>query len=161
MRSLPLLLILSLVIFSPQSVSSQDNSASQVRSELIRTEQEFSRMSKEKGMRAAFLAYVADDGVMLRPNAYPLEGKAAITEQLMKRPDSTFTLTWRPLFADAASSGELGYTYGTYELTLKDTKADTNQFYGTYATVWKKDKNGKWKFVLDVGNEGLSKEAKP
>jgi hypothetical protein len=26
---------------------------------------------------------------------------------------------------------------------------------GTYCTVWKKDKDKKWKFVLDTGNEGL------
>jgi ketosteroid isomerase-like protein len=27
--------------------------------------------------------------------------------------------------------------------------------YGTYTSIWKKEKNGKWKFVLDTGNEGI------
>jgi ketosteroid isomerase-like protein len=28
-------------------------------------------------------------------------------------------------------------------------------YQGTYTTFWKKDKKGKWKFVLDTGNDGL------
>ena len=26
---------------------------------------------------------------------------------------------------------------------------------GTYVTIWKKDADGNWKFVLDTGNQGL------
>jgi hypothetical protein len=26
---------------------------------------------------------------------------------------------------------------------------------GTYVSIWKKDENGNWKWVLDTGNPGL------
>ena len=63
-----------------------------------------------------------------------------------------YTLTWVPIKADVARSGELGFTYGTYLLTIKNIGKEE----GTYCTIWKKDKNHSWKFVLDTGNEGLN-----
>lgn len=128
---------------------------SRLKDELIKADTDFSNMSKEKGRNAAFLFYVADDGVMLRPNGYPLKGKDSIAEMFSKRPDTTYTLTWKPLFADIAQSGELGYTYGTWELAAEDENGEPVYQEGTYASIWKKDKDGQWKFVLDIGNEGL------
>lgn len=116
---------------------------------------EFSNLSVKEGFHNAFLAYVADDGVLLRPNSYPVKGRKAIEELYSKSSDSSFTLTWKPLFADVSSSGDLGYTYGTWEFKTKT--GDDKPSYGTYTTFWKKDKNEKWKFVLDTGNDGLGK----
>jgi ketosteroid isomerase-like protein len=58
--------------------------------------------------------------------------------------------TWKPLGGDIAQSGELGYMYGIYSI-----KQDTITEKGTYVSVWKKDKDGRWKYVLDSGNEGI------
>lgn len=116
---------------------------------------EFSDLSVKEGFHKAFLAYVADDGVLLRPNSYPFEGRKAIEELYAKSSDSSYILTWKPLFADVSSSGDMGYTYGTWEFKTKT--GDDNPSYGTYTTFWKKDIKGKWKFVLDTGNDGLGK----
>lgn len=116
---------------------------------LIAVDKAFSALSKEKGMNYAFLAYVAKDGVMLSPNRMPLVGKSNIGI-LFRGDDSNKEFTWKPLYADVAKSGELGYTYGTYQIITVE-----NSEKGTYVSIWKKDSNGKWKFVLDSGNEGL------
>jgi len=47
----------------------------------------------------------------------------------------------------------MGYTYGIYALALNQN--DSLSF-GTYVSIWKKQKDGTWKFVLDSGNEGLN-----
>jgi ketosteroid isomerase-like protein len=52
-----------------------------------------------------------------------------------------------------ALSGELGYTYGIYEVRSRGGIKTIGE--GTYVTIWKKDRQGNWKFVLDAGNEGL------
>jgi ketosteroid isomerase-like protein len=117
--------------------------------ELIAVDKAYSALSKEKGMNFAFLAYVAKDGVMLSPNRMPLVGKSNI-ETLFRGDDSNKEFTWEPLYADVAKSGELGYTYGTYQIIAVE-----NSEKGTYVSIWKKDSNGKWKLVLDSGNEGL------
>ncbi len=61
-------------------------------------------------------------------------------------------MTWKPKGANVAASGDLGYTYGVYEI---HTSAQDTVLYGTYVSIWKKQQNGKWKFVLDSGNEGI------
>ncbi len=114
---------------------------------------EFSDLSKEKGMHDAFLAFIADDGVLLRPYMMPVEGFNAV-KKFLDEGNTDFLLTWFPLFEDISISGELGYTYGTYELTYKDEQGISVTRKGTYVSIWKKDKEGKWKFVLDTGNPG-------
>jgi ketosteroid isomerase-like protein len=116
---------------------------------------DFSNASKEKGMRKAFLEYLEDDGVLLRPNHYPIVGADAI-EFISSVNDSSFSLTWRPSRADVAQSGDLGYTYGMYTLKSADTTIR-----GTYVSIWHKNKEGKWKFVLDSGNEGVGVGEEP
>jgi hypothetical protein len=53
--------------------------------------------------------------VLLRVNHLPIVGANAI-DYLVQQDDSDYTLKWEPHFAEAASSGDLGYTYGVYEL---------------------------------------------
>lgn len=109
----------------------------------------FSDMSKEKGMKKAFLEYIDNEGVLLRPNHPPIVGAYSI-DYLSQLNDSSFTLTWKPTSAMVANSADLGFTYGIYDLKLPDTT-----MHGTYVSIWKKQADGKWKFVLDSGNEGI------
>jgi ketosteroid isomerase-like protein len=118
--------------------------------ELIATDKEFSNVSANKGMPKAFIDYIDDDGILLRPNHLPIVGANAI-EFLTQINDTSFTLTWAPTAAEVSSSGDLGYSYGIYKLQLQDTMLQ-----GTYVNIWKKDKDGKWKFILDSGNQGIN-----
>lgn len=122
---------------------------------LIKTDSEFSNLSKEKGMNEAFLTYVAEDGVLLRRNSLPIKGKNVIREKLLSSPDTSVTLTWEPQYADVAKSGELGYTYGIYVIKGRDEKGNPASVKGTYCSIWKRDEKRNWKFVLDTGNAGL------
>ncbi len=119
---------------------------------LIKTDQLFSDMSEKEGMHKAFLAFFADSGVMLRDNGYPINGRDQLMEVFSGRPDTGFTLVWKPVFEKIAESGELGYTIGYYTRTVKATGEAGR---GTYVTIWEKQKDGKWKFVLDTGTDGL------
>src|SRR6185436_18782069 len=117
----------------------------------MQTDQAFSDLSKAKGRNASFLEYMDEHVTMLRANGMPLVGKDTMAKRFAERPDTSYTLTWQPLYADAAASGDLGYTYGRWLLVT--TTNDSSE--GTYCTIWKKDSNGNWRFVLDTGNEGL------
>jgi ketosteroid isomerase-like protein len=121
--------------------------------ELQIIDSEFSDFSKEYGMRKAFLEYIDDDGVMMKDQSLPIKGARAI-DLISSMNDSTVTMTWEPEGGDIAASGELGYTYGIYEMRDKENNVQR----GTYVTIWKKQKDGKWKFVLDSGNQGLGDE---
>jgi len=115
----------------------------------------FSKLSKEKGMKAAFMEYIDSNGVLLKPGEYPVVGADAI-DFLIQQNDSAYILQWKPTKGVIAESGELGYTYGVYALKL--IEKDTTIF-GTYINIWKKQSDGNWKYVLNSGNEGLEHPA--
>jgi ketosteroid isomerase-like protein len=119
--------------------------------EMMDADRRFSKMSGEKGMKAAFIEYLDSNGVLLRPGHLPIAGADAV-DFLIQQNDTEYTMTWEPRNGVIAKSGELGYTYGVYALrpSVKDTV-----IYGTYVSIWKKEKGGTWKFVLDSGNEGI------
>jgi len=113
-----------------------------------------SRNERRKGMKNAFLEYIDSNGVLLRPNHLPLLGADAI-DFLILQNDSSFKLKWEPRGGMVAQSGELGYTYGVY--ALRPTDKDT-MMYGNYVSIWKKQSDGSWKYILDSGNEGIGEE---
>jgi len=119
---------------------------------LLKTDREFSMMSAGEGMHKAFLFYVADSGVLLRDNSYPLVGRQALGSLFEKGTDTSFVLTWEPLYGKLSESGDLGYTYGVFTRTIRASGSIAR---GTYVTIWQKQKDGSWKFVLDSGTQGL------
>ena len=119
---------------------------------LLQTDRDFSAMSVKDGMFKAFLYYIDKDGVILRDNTFPEKGKETLATRFSGRTDTTFVLSWEPLSGNISVSGDLGYTYGLYTNTEKLTGEISR---GTYITIWKKQKEGNWKFVLDTGTQGL------
>ncbi|MEO9967211.1 MAG: hypothetical protein ABJF11_15540 [Reichenbachiella sp.] len=120
--------------------------------ELLNVDREFSALSLQKGMNHAFAEYCAESGVILRNNSYPIIGRNNVISRLNQQSDTTFRLTWEPMFADMALAGDMGYTYGTY---LVSSMQGDSLGVGTYVSIWKRNQEGEWKFVFDAGNEGL------
>ena len=125
---------------------------------LMETDREFSRVSVKEGSIKAFCLFMADNGITLPQKGHPV-GKDAYKKLLSQikekgqKKGKRSILKWEPIFVDIAKSGDLGYTYGNYELTVFDTKGNKKVKYGYYITVWKKQADGTWKFVFDTGNE--------
>jgi ketosteroid isomerase-like protein len=119
---------------------------------LLQTDRDFSAMSVREGMFKAFLFYIADSGVILRNNSFPAKGKSDLSARFSGKTDTTFVLSWEPLFEKISESGDLGYTYGLHTNTDRLTGEITR---GTYITIWQKQIDGSWKFVLDTGTQGL------
>lgn len=135
----------AIIILLSLSVSVQAQSALQ---DMVKTEQAFSQMAQDQSIRDAFMAYIADDGLLFRPGA--VNGKKWMTEHPVPSSDKRPVLVWQPAFAGMAVSGDMGFTTGPWE-----AKADINdekpQGYGDFVTVWKKQADGSWKFVVDLG----------
>ena len=144
-------LLVCLIIFYGCSRPEQDTAI--LKRELIKTDKDFSQLSVEKGMKEAFLFYAADSVIMLRQGAFPLIGKTALVKHMESTPDNQVQLTWIPIKAEV--SGDLGYTFGNWRLRImgKDTVE-----YGNYVTIWKKFPDGRWKYVLDGGNDTPKQE---
>jgi ketosteroid isomerase-like protein len=122
--------------------------------DLLEIDRQFSKESVENGSHSAFLRYIDDSCVLLRPNRYPVIGRDKIAA-MFSNPDKSFVLSWEPKLADVAKSNDLGYTYGIFKIQMDSPEGSVVEKEGTYVTIWKKQKNGEWKFVLDTGNQGL------
>jgi ketosteroid isomerase-like protein len=122
---------------------------------LSETDRNFSEMSVKEGMFSAFLNYIADDGVILRDNSFPSKGKVALSQYYSGKTDTAFILSWSPEFERLSKSGDLGYTFGIWTNTIKATGQISK---GTYLTIWRRQTNGSWKFVLDSGTQGLPEQ---
>lgn len=106
-------------------------------------------MTAEKGMAEAFAFFAADSAVIKRGESI-IKGKKAIFESYNKPNSNTnIKLLWAPDFVDVSSSGDLAYTYGKYTYTYTDTTGTEQEFNGIFHTVWKRQANGKWKYVFD------------
>ena len=118
----------------------------------MKLDRDFSKRSAETGMKKAFLEFASDTAVLLQKNTMPIVGKTAITKSYKVLSDTGFTLTWEPLAGDISKSGDLGYTYGIYTMV---NRANNSSHKGKYVSIWKKQADGSWKWVLDAGNEGI------
>lgn len=117
---------------------------------LIDLETRFAKDVAERG-GDGFAAWFADDGVALGNGDAPLIGKVAITRSSKWDP-KVYQLTWTPTDAVMGPSGDMGYTWGHYEGRSKDKNGNPVQTSGRYTTVWRKQADGSWKVVLDVGS---------
>ena len=112
----------------------------------------FQPLRKKKGYAKAFIEFAHPDVVLLRENSMPVVGKPGLIKLYGDANPQGINFKWEPLGGNIAQSGELGYTYGIYTI-----KQDSVLEKGTYVSVWKKDNEGNWKYILDSGNEGLGK----
>jgi ketosteroid isomerase-like protein len=113
---------------------------------MVDAERKFYETGQEKGTRAAFLAFLADDGIVFRPG--PLNGKSVWE----KRPESGFDLVWEPTFAAMSRSADFGYDTGPAKWRA-NKKEEKFTGYGQFISIWKKQSDGAWKVALDCGIE--------
>jgi len=144
-KSLILILLLS-PLFT--SCASRKDQVETWKKEIMETEKAFSAMARKEGIPEAFLAFAAEDVVLERNNSL-VAGKEALRESFEGSSPENASLSWTPDFVDVASSGDLGYTYGKYTYTLVDSLGTETVLEGIFHTVWKRQKDGSWKFVWD------------
>ena len=61
-------------------------------------------------------------------------------------------MTWSPVHVDVSESGDLAYSFGNYEFRSVGKPGKPAVEHDKYTTIWKKQKDGRWKVVLDMGN---------
>jgi ketosteroid isomerase-like protein len=154
MKSLLPILVVSLLVATIAIPASHRTAAAAPKATvdtLKQLEGEFMKSALEKGSKG-YLSYYADDAVEI-PNGGPvISGKVNIAPGMGFLDDPNNRLTWTPVGGDISATGDLGYTYGTFEFHSKDKDGKPHADYGKYTSIWKLQKDGSWKVVLDMGN---------
>jgi ketosteroid isomerase-like protein len=143
-----LVLVLTAFLLGALANSQSDGTAA-----LMKLENEFMRAAADHGSQG-YMSYYADDAVEVPNGATFLKGKVDIAGTMGFLDNLDNHLTWSPVGAGIAASGDLGYTYGTFEFSSQNKDGKQVVDHGKYTTIWKKQKDGSWKVALDMGNAG-------
>lgn len=150
MKKNQLLTLFILLVFVSCNMESQKKSTTKWKNEILKTEQEFNDYAQKEGIPKAFLAFAADDAVLMR-NDSVIIGKSSIANYFNQKKSASnkANLVWKPDFVEVAASGDLGYTYGKYTYTTTDSTGNEHIYTGVFHTVWRKQPDGRWRFVWD------------
>lgn len=144
--------ILTALIFIIMNASCSDNvtqaDREKAKQDILQAEKDFAELCRKEGIRKAFTSF-ADDNAIIMSNDSLIRGKEEIMRHYLNPIFDDASLVWSPDFVDAGSSGDLGYTYGKYIFSIPDSAGNIKEQRGIFHTVWKRQSDGKWKFVWD------------
>ena len=112
---------------------------------LFELEHDLQESARKQGMAGAYSQYMYNDSRLHRNGMQPLLGQKAIVSYLAQY---DYSPAWKPMYADIASSGDLGYVYGSYQIKAAGSNVIAEK--GYYARVWKRGADNKWLLVLDT-----------
>ena len=138
---------------APEAGSAADTGAA---TEAVnKTEQEMLAAFQAKDS-AKLASYYAPDAVLATPGRAAAKGSEAVAKALGDDfADPNFKLGFTNEKTAVAGSGDLAYTYGSFNITY--TNPQTKQpetASGSYVTVFKKQDDGSWKVAADVATPG-------
>jgi ketosteroid isomerase-like protein len=136
------LAVMALASESPDKVKLQ--------AEVATMEDAFCAMAKSQGLLAAFRHFAAPDVAFIDTDPRKWRGEAAVQERI--GPDQPgVSLTWSASFTDVSDDGTLGYNYGRYEMRAPGPDGKEKVRTGWFLTIWKRQPDGTWKYVMDTG----------
>lgn len=122
----------------------------QARDALRSADSAFSDLSYRMGTGVAFSTTATSDAVLFGSPEL-LIGPRAIKEAYDAR-GAAMSLTWRPIYAYVSASNDLGFTVGEAVSTGRGPSGAAVQRFSKYLTVWRRDADTPWRFVVDGGN---------
>ncbi|MGH9754087.1 MAG: TPR end-of-group domain-containing protein [Blastocatellia bacterium] len=126
----------------------QEKDLPPAQAELVNAERAFAKLAVERGVRESFIAYFADDGIAFAPHPHKVKERFSNSPAPATRPP--ITLNWAPAHGDIAQAGDLGWNTGP--TLIEDTSAEKKPArHGMFFSVWKKQSDGSWRVVLDLG----------
>lgn len=121
-----------------------------LKAEVAAMEDAFCAMAKEQGINAAFAHFAAPDVAFIDTDPRKFRGPAAVQERM--GPDQPgVSITWSAYFTDVSDDGTLGYNYGRYDYRRPGKDGQEIVRGGWFLTIWKRQADGSWKYVMDNG----------
>ena len=124
---------------SPIENRRSQNQIDKARSDLLSAEHGFPTTAQGHLSRLSFDARVYRDG------SFPLVGRAEIQQRFA---ETNGTFIWKMVGADLSGSADFGYAYGIVEFKAADSGKAVMPM--NYLRIWKLQRNGEWKVVLDL-----------
>ena len=118
----------------------------QARSELRKAEIDFRSQVHSNGFLKSMDDFLDSEVRVYRQNVQPIVGIDSTRTYFSKNP---YFSSWEPINDDAATSGDLGYTYGSYVVRQMSGNPGEDEM-GYYLHGWKRDALNRWRIVAEI-----------
>ena len=136
--------------FATAAAAKAEPDKAKLKAEVAEMEDAFCAMAREKGLLAAFHHFAAPDVSFIDTDPRQWRGPAAVLKRI--GPDKPGTsLVWSAYYTDVSDDGTLGYNYGRFEWRVLGKDGNTLVNTGWFLTIWKRQPDGSWKYVMDNG----------
>jgi len=126
----------------------------QERNALLAADREWSQTTKDVDK---FASYFAADATTYPEGMPAVNGADAIRKTFAEMSATPgFSVSWTPVKADVAATGDVGFTTGTTMMAMGGASSK-----GKYVTIWKKQTDGTWKVVEDIFNSDAPSQGPP
>ncbi|MDI1295177.1 MAG: hypothetical protein PSY12_04725 [bacterium] len=116
-------------------------------SSVIAAEIAFNRLAQAKGQWTAFRETAADDAVLFKPQ------RVLAAQWLKGRADPAVSIRWSPSIVYVACGGDLAASTGNWQ--------GADGAVGYFTTLWRRDKKGRWQWIMDHGDTLATARAAP
>jgi ketosteroid isomerase-like protein len=118
--------------------------------QLLAVDRDFAAYAADHGTAAAFKTFMESADSRAFEGGEPARGAEAIFQAHGGGRPEAGKLAWSPDEAFAGQAGDMGVTWGHWRYTPLDPAQ--KGLAGHYVTVWRKDAEGHWKGLIDIGN---------
>jgi hypothetical protein len=109
---------------------------------VLQSELAFARLAEQKGIRAAFLAWLEADARVFTPRT------TAAKDRYGPGPGDPGHLAWYPEAMGLAQSGDLAWSFGPW--TYAPKQGEPVLVHGHFLSIWRRGSAG-WKVMADIG----------
>lgn len=125
-------------------LSARAETNAELREQVRNTEAAFAKTMADRD-HAKFTSFLADETIFFGSKS-AIRGKSAVSEawkRFFEGPKAPFA--WAPERVEVVDSGTLAMSSGPV------TDPDTGARVGTFNSTWRREADGSWKIVLDIG----------
>lgn len=144
-----LFLIITIITLAGCTPRADTKNRSFYREQIFKVEEDFKNDAQSKGIAEAFYTYADSNAVIKRENDTLIIGKENIKNYYSNPKFKSATVTWKPDAVEVSKDGFMASTYGNYVWTVTDSVGNKKEFKGVFHTVWKRQKDGTWKYIWD------------
>lgn len=141
--------LIILLVLNGCSPKSEKKNLAYIKLEIVKVEKDFQKLVDNKGLAEGFYQFADSNAVIKRENDTLIIGRNNIKAYYSNPKYQNKTVTWSPEDVIVSDAGDMASSYGKYIWTSKEASGKILISKGVFHTVWKRQKDGSWKYIWD------------
>ena len=143
---------------SSEARSADTVNVAQLRESVMQADRDFAADFAKRRIDG-WVSWFDTAGVQVASSGETPRGHDAVRAHMRKTfPDSAQMLAWRPVIAEVSNDGSMAHTIGTWNFHVRGTDSAATAGTGHYLTVWRRQADGSWKVLADIGTQHPKKQ---